>query len=356
MKLCHYSEILQLAAELAGLAYSHDVGASGLSVDEERGLRTSVNTQLAMLWPKGKWPGITRVEQRSFRAFWSSGTTYSNGATAAVEVFDPETDKYFQSLRAANLNHPPTIDDEENSAWWAECATSYSGEDWAALTEYALGTIVYRPELARYYQCHTAHTSGASFGGSTYWGILTEFDAYISYTQTGETEIWEQGEIILWALNPRATTRATIIPSFLSENGIQPLGNYPARPWVEYKIRVPNLFGEVFDAATIYAAGDQVQFETTSGRVAFINFYTCLDTTVAGESPSTDPELWARVELPDVFKHYLGAKGAVAWLAGEGDGRLTIAEAAAAEAESNLNDLLYRVQGQVPRTQVMSQN
>ena len=222
MTRCHYSDILQFAASLAGLDYDRTVANPGLDDAEEATLRLGLNAFLTTLWARAKWPGITRVEQRAFRAFWSSGTTYGNGATAAVEVFDPETDQYFQSLVAANLNNAPTLGEVENSAYWALCKASYSGPDWAASTVYAVGAIVYREELARYYQCHTAHTSGASFGGSTYWGILWPFEPYVAFAQTGETVISDQAEIILWTANPRLTTRATVIPSMLTENGIAP--------------------------------------------------------------------------------------------------------------------------------------
>ncbi len=350
MTLCHYSEILQIAAELAGLAYAYTVGESGLSVDEERGLRTSVNTQMAMLWPKGKWPGITRVEQRAFRLAYASGTTYQLG----TEVFFPQTQKYYLAIKSGGFSAQAPADslDALNSAYWANCASSYSGPNYSGALTYAAGDIVFYPVSGLYYQCHTASTGNVP-SNTSFWGVLVPFDPYISYTQTGQTEIWEQGEIILWTLNPRLTTRAVMIPSFLSQNGIQPAANYPAQPFVEFKIRVPNLIGDRWSASSTYAVGDQVQFETSSGNVAFLNFYTCVTITAAGESPTTAAAKWSRVELPDLFKHYLGAKAAVAWLVGEGDGRFTIAEQVAAEAESNLNDLLYRVQGQVPRTQVM---
>jgi hypothetical protein len=353
MTLCHYSDILKIAAELAGLEYSVTVGASGLAADEERLLRTSLNTQLQMLWPRGKWPGLTRVEQRSFRAFWSSGTTYSAPtATAAVEVFDPASEEYYQSLRGSNLNNAPTVSGAENSAYWALCQASYAGADWADATAYAVGDKAVNPANLRVYQCHTAHTSSGSFDTAKF-GLLTPFDPYISYTQSGETEIWEQGEILLWDSNPRLSTRAQGIRSFLSENGVQALGTYPARPFVEFKIRVPNLWGEAYSATATYAVNDQVQFETNTGGVAFLNFYKCLTATSAGESPTSASAKWSRVELPDVFKMYLGAKAAVAFLTGENDARLGVAEAAADEAEQSLCDLLYRVQGQVPRTQVI---
>ncbi len=351
MTLCHYSDILKIAAQLAGLDYSMEVGASGLSVSEERQLRVAISTQMQMLWPKGKWPGITRIEQREYRATYNSGTTY----TAGTFVFFPQTLKYYQAVEPSFSGEAPAdADDELNSAFWADAATEFSGDDYDATVAYEAGDIIYYPTTDTFYQCHTASTGNAPTNTS-YWGALVPFDAYVDYEQTGETEIWEQGEIVVWDLNPRATSRAVEVPSFLSENGVQVnFSTAPARPWIEYKIRVPSLTGEVWDETETYAVGDQVQFETDSGKVPNINFYTCASATSAAESPTSAAAKWTRVELPDIFKNYLGAKAAVAFLMGDSDSRLQVAEAFAAEAESNLNDLLYRVQGQVPRTRVLT--
>jgi len=352
MTLCHYSDILKLAAQIAGLDYSMEVGASGLDVDAERQLRVAINTHLQMLWPKGKWPGITRCEQREFRATYGSGTTYQAGTF----VFFPQTMAYYQAVRSGGFSGQAPADSSDvlNSAYWASAATSFSGNDYSASVAYVAGDIIYYPTTDLYYQCHTASTGNVPTN-TTYWGALVPFDVYISYTQTGETEIWEQGEIVVWDENPRATTRAVEVPSFLSENGVQVnFALSPARPWVEYKVRVPNLAGEVWLTGSTYAVGDQVQFETASGGVANINFYTCATATSAGESPSSAAAKWTRVELPDLFKTYLGAKAAMSFLTGESDGRMAVAEAMADEAESNLNDLLYRVQGQVPTTRILT--
>ena len=73
-----------------------------------------------------EWPGITRVEQRAFRAFYAAATTYAAPtATTAVEVYDPDSDGYWQSVRASNTGNSPA----SSPAYWAACAVDEgSGE------------------------------------------------------------------------------------------------------------------------------------------------------------------------------------------------------------------------------------
>lgn len=350
MTLCHYSEVLKIAARLAGLEYAMDVGASGLSVDEERVLRVAINTHLQMLWPKAKWPGVTRIEQRLLRnaTLFLLSATYLKGA----EVLNLEDGNYYIALRniaVAGTHLPGEV------GYWGELAANYdSVEDYVSTTAYAVGDRAKDPTTGLAYQCAVAGT-GVVVTDPVNWGLLNVFDAYVPYAQTSQTEIWEQGEIVVWSEDPRATTRAVVVPSWLSNNGVQVnLATCPVRPWIEFKIRVPNLFGEYFNVATTYAVADQITFETSSGNVANINFYNCASATTAGDTPTSAAAKWTRVELPDLFRNYLGAKAALNFLVGDSDPRFALAEAAAQEAETNLNDLLYRVQGQVPRTCVLS--
>ena len=344
MTLCHYSDILQQAAQLAGLSYSRTAGASGLSSDEEAALRVSLDNELQALWPMAKWPWLLRLQERTYRADWSSATAY----TAGTIVFFPQEDKYYQALRSSTNQAPADSAGTLNSAYWAVAVVIPAGEDYDASTTYAPGDAVYYPTTDLYYQCHTASTGNAP-SSTSYWGALVPFLKYVSLTQTGETAI---GEVLdVWDQSPRRTTRATRVRHELDENGIMCVDG-PARVWVEFKIPVPRIFGEAYSASSTYAVGDQIQFESTSGNVPVIDFYNCVTATSAGESPSSAAAKWERVEIPDEFKGYLGARCASMYLTGENDARFAVANAEATRSWEALVDRLYRSQQQVPRTVV----
>lgn len=348
MTLAHYSDVLQLAAKFAGLDYAF-ASPSGLEADEERILRVQINAELSNLWPMAKWPDLIRVQQREYRATYNSLTVYAAG----VEVFFTATQKYYCTLVASTGNAPATDSGsgyETNTTYWAESATEYSADDYSATRAYVRGERAYYPDTDKHYQLHAASSTGNAPTDATKWGELIIFDPYISPTQTGETAV---GEFIeLWPMNPRNTTRQSPLSTVISSNGLQVLGDYPARPWLEFKIVAPSLSGEVFVAADIYTAGAQVQFESESNGVPSIDFYDCLSTTSAGESPSTTAAKWSRVELPAAFTNYLGAKVAANFLVGEDQARFAVADGAAERALQTLFDNLYRNQAQVRRTRV----
>src|SRR5262245_64704374 len=102
MRTVAYNEILQKATEATGRIYAD------LSVQEAGLLKGFINTRLRHIWELKDWPDLVPVEERFFRADWSSGTTYAaSAAGAAVEVFYPPAQKYYQSVKAANLNNAP---------------------------------------------------------------------------------------------------------------------------------------------------------------------------------------------------------------------------------------------------------
>lgn len=348
MNLAHYSDILQLAAKYAGMDYQF-ASPSGLSADEERVMRVQIDQEMKRLWPMARWPDLVRVERREYRAAYNALTAY----TAGTEVFYIATQKYYVALTATTGNAPATDSGsgyETNTTYWAESATEYSADDYSATADYVRGDRVYDPDTDAFYQLHAASSTGNAPTDTTKWGELVVFDPYISPTQTGKTAI---GEFLdAWPLNPRNTTRQQPLNTVISENGLQVLGDYPARPWVEFKIVCPDLTGEVLDEADGYSVGGQVQFETVSNNVPSIDLYECVATASAGETPATDAAKWERVEIPAAFVPYLGAKAAANFLVGEDEARFAVANAAAEAALLTLFDNLYRNQGQVRRTRV----
>lgn len=324
-------------------------GSSGVPSSRFAALRGYLDRALQAIWEGEHWPELNRMEKRGYRLDWDDATTYSaSTGGAAVEVFFPATDSYYQSMQAANLNHAPATQSGstwvENSAWWAESKTSYTGPDWATGTVYTAGQIVRRASGTaadyEYYQCHTGHTAGGSFD-ATKFTILTPFDAYVAYTQTGQTAIGEVFRVC--DRNPRVDPGYREYGFFLSENGVQvPQG--PSQVWLEFRLRRSQLVGDVYSSTTAYTAGQQVYFTTTAGVG---NFYDCITSTTAGESPVSAAAKWRLVEIPYAFSQ------AMIWSAYadllDADGQADKAKVARGSAEAYYNmeaDKLYRQQRQ----------
>lgn len=342
MELCHYSDVLQITARLCGLVFPCDG-------EVEKTLRPLVQRHLGNLWVLAEWPDLKRSEQREYRRTYSSLVTYAAGD----EVYFPPTDKYYQALDTA-LNQPPAVltggEYVITAAFWAECRTGITADNWVDSITYVLGDVVRNPADGAYYQCRTASSLAVEPPNIIYWGLITPFDPYVSRTQAGETVIGEPLRVT--DINPRTSTRLRDYDFELTERGVQVIAG-PNRPWITFKIVPPVLTGEVLDLTAAYAVGRQVQFDaSTAGDSTAVDFYDCATITTAGQTPATHASKWTRVELPLLFRDYVAAKAAADFLTGESDDRSAAAANAAAEALTVLTDRLYRSERQVKRTQV----
>jgi hypothetical protein len=254
-------------------------------------LNTHFNTWASQLWEAYWWPEWTLPEQRTFRPVWASATSYgAPSATAAVERYHVRSGKYFQSLQAANLGNAPMSDaGVENSQWWAECAAAYSGNDHTEDAAYTVGTIVRNPDDNRYYQCHTAHTAGATLDSAKF-GILTPFIRSVDYEQSGETVIGEVKAV--WDRNPRVHFGNAQPIEFTLGAEIYVAGDENV-VWVEFRQRPPEWTGDDWATGTTYALDDQVY----SGG----DYYKSLQANNTGHAV-TDTAWWELIEFPYVFR------------------------------------------------------
>lgn len=195
--------------------------------------------------------------------------------------------------------------------WWYPCGSSYSGSDFSLTTAYAIGDVAYYPVTGRYYACHTA-TSGVLPINTSLWGILTVFDRYVGFAQTGYTALGDVLEV--WNTNPRAHRSALELDFELSQNGVQ-IAESATSVWLRYRIRVPRLSGTTYSATATYAAGNQIYYSsaTTAG-----NFYDCLTLTTAGQNPDNTATKWSVVQIPRIFEMYLKWGAYADWLVGDG--------------------------------------
>lgn len=261
-----------------------------------------INQHVRFGWHFDWWPEWTLTEQRWYRASWDASTAYAAPtSTSAVEVFYFPAQKYYQSLHGTNTgNSPATLAGSgtyvENSAHWAECGGIYAADDWTANTAYAVGTRVVNPDNRRAYQCITSHTSAASFD-STKFGILTPFNRYIAYSQTGATIIsaakdaHKRDPQIFTANSGRLTqpSRGTL--------GVQAQADWPETVWLEFQTLAPVFSSTPWTASTAYAVGDLVYSAPET--------YQCI--TAHTSASSIDLAKFTLVEFPyllgDFVKH-----------------------------------------------------
>jgi hypothetical protein len=78
----------------------------------------------------------------------------------------------------------------------------------------------------------------------------------------------------------------------------------PGSATFRYRLECPTLMGDPLDEEAGYEAGAQVYF-TLPDAAATGDFYVCLGSALAGETPISKPELWRRIELPYLFGPYL---------------------------------------------------
>jgi hypothetical protein len=72
---------------------------------------------------------------------------------------------------------------------------------------------------------------------------------------------------------------------------------------LDFQIRPPELYGSAFDATVAYTGGaDQILFTESNGRK---NYYDCITTTSAAESPATAAAKWAIAGIPYYLKTFL---------------------------------------------------
>lgn len=356
MRTVAYSEVLQKATEATGRIFAD------LSVQEAGLFKGFIGTRLRGAWEMTEWPDLLPVEERKFRAEWDATATYgASTASGAVEVSFAPAQKYYQSLRAANLNNAPATFAggvwTENSAFWAESKRSYSGDDWATGVNCAVGRILRRSTSSgagadmRFYQAHTAHVSGASFNAANF-GILTDFDRYVAYEQAGLVK-W--GDLMgVFDRNPDIHPDARRFKNTrLSRNGVQVYDTVHTA-WIRYRLRAPFLKGATLSATAAYAVDEQVYFSQASaaGNVT-ANFYDCIVPTAAGETPLTHPAKWALVPIPYNFAEWLIHAAAADLLSKDAKDDWAGDEMALAkEALQSELDKLERQQGQEPEWNV----
>jgi hypothetical protein len=295
MRTVTFKSVLHGAAQMVGM----DPTRGDFNNAVAAAMTEYVNNRIRQGWEQEVWPEWTLIEQRSFRASYASGTAYAAPtASVPVEVFFIAAQKYYQALRATTGNAPATLvagEYVENSAYWAECASSYSANDWTTGMVFAVGDQARNPDDNRFYQCHTAHTAGAGFD-ATKFGILTPFDRYVDYDQSGLTPI---GQVLgARGRDPRVYSNSYQPVRFaLSERGVQFAESAPVQVWLKFRKRPPVFTSSAWVSTTAYVADDLVYYATTG------ECYKALQAST-GQLP-TNTTYWERVKFPALLSNFV---------------------------------------------------
>jgi len=136
-------------------------------------------------------------------------------------------------------------------------------------------------------------------------------------------------------------------------------GSDPSTVWGEYRVKKPDLVGDVWSSALAYSIGAQAYFDSGSntgtampvpGKPHYGDFYECLDATTSGQSPFTHPAKWLKKEIPYIFGTFVSRGMFSDWLRSEL--QIEASQIAEQEAQGMLDleiDKIFRQQKQSVR-------
>lgn len=265
-----------------------------------------INLFLRLGWQHYWWPETMAIEERTLRPKYNSATAY----VVTNEVFFPADRQYYQALQPVTGQAPALLVNGgyvANAPYWAASAGSYAADDWVTGQAYvstASGpSIVRNPDDGLIYQCIVDHTSGVSFD-PTKFALLTAFVRSLDYEQTDETPI---GLVrFIWDRNPEINRHAQPQKFHTRTGFIQVLGCQNIL-FPEFQLRVPEFTATIRDDALSYGAGVTL-YDPATG-----DCWTTTEAVSPGESPTTTPSSWSKVEFPYVLAEYV-AQSAYAML------------------------------------------
>lgn len=292
MRTVTFQSVLNGVAQLLGMVPTRDLNPARAS-----SLTEYINQRVSEGWKWEFFPEWTVVEQRFYRATYDA----TANVVAGDERYHIASANYYQALRAQTpaAQAPATLTGGiyvENSAYWAVCAQVYEGNDWATGTAYTVGQKVRNPSDGIFYQCHTAHNSGANFD-ATKFGRLTAFNKYVAYEQTGLTPIDEVKGV--YRRNPRVFTNNPGAIAFQPSNdGVQVDFRAPGTVFLEFRLRPPEFSATAWSATQAYVIGNRV-YRNTTGE----SYLALQDGT--GQDPATQAFYWQKINFPAVLASFV---------------------------------------------------
>jgi hypothetical protein len=308
MRTLTFKSTLWNATRLLGLDPVRDLNANLAGR-----LTDYINNAMQDAWRYAEWPEWILTEQRWFRPKYSASEAVAPTATAPVERYHIASDAYYQALQNSTGQAPATLQADgsylENSAYWAVCAAQYCANDWAAGTVFGVGLasgLPYQcrnPEDGLYYQCITAHTAGGTFD-ATMFGVLTAFQKFVDYNQTGQTPIWVAPSVCAFQRDPRVyACNPWPVTTGRNDRGITFAADAPNVIWLKFFSTPPQFTSTLYSAALAYPAGTTIYDAAGTG-----DCWTSNTTTTPGQSPTSTQGVWTKVPMPFVLNTYLARR------------------------------------------------
>ncbi len=311
----------------------------------------TVTTSASHLLVTGNQVSISGATQTDYNI--TATITVTGATTFTYEVANSPTTPATGTIRCTV--DPADAEDETQFVYWGDSQPVTSGDDWASTETNTLGDIRYWPGTDRHYQYYNSTDSaGNQPTNTTYWAILTDFDRYVAWAQTSQTDLTGSTILGVTDFSPRLTTANTDLNFSLSSNGIQ-VHDQVAYCYILYRQKPPQLKGDSFSATATYTANvEQVYYDGTAQATPTTtagNFYDCIVNTTAGQDPDDTAASWSVVNIPYDFERYLVHGAAADWLKSEGRHDESLAEEAKAREElSNQVTRLESQSRQAPRT------
>ena len=131
----------------------------------------------------------------------------------------------------------------------------------------------------------------------TKWALVTPFVRSLAYEQAGRTPL---GEVqFVWDRDPETEPRTARRQHYrMKADFLQVLGHANV-VWVEFRRRPSVYSGGMRSDPATYAAGTEV-YDAATG-----DYWTANQAVAAGESPTTTPAKWDRVEFPYILAEYV---------------------------------------------------
>ena len=194
--------------------------------------------------------------------------------------------------------------------------------------------------------------------------VLTNFTVTIENDVALFTPAADADEILgVFSKNPLVTSKALDVDyKIWSDNGVQKVivGKQLSEGWYLYRKECPQLTGYLYSPSQVYFRDAQVYFDTGSNTGTYMpvlgkphsgNFYKCIvESTISGDSPSSAPSKWEKIDIPYNFGTPLAWGSTANWFLSEG-----LIEAAGAieqkyeQAREQEYDKATRQQGQFTR-------
>ncbi|QYY35312.1 hypothetical protein [Ruficoccus sp. ZRK36] len=176
---------------------------------------------------------------------------------------------------------------------------------WEESETYPAGTII--TYEGNFYEAAVL-TTGATPAGSEDWTKLENYWPRISWEAEGKNALGDPLGVYL--VDPRVYGNPRRYDPDIYPEGLRVPDRAGATVFVRYRPEPLKFSGPDYDNSATYEVDQQIYFST--------DFYRCLSPTSAGQSPTTTPAKWAKVEMPRAFGKAIALLSRAGWLESDG--------------------------------------